>query len=325
MSNKVADLERAPKSRFLHLWADYIEMLTMQNPDKEMGKADIIDRILERQDLGEAKDIPDEIGPSADKEDDRNGLFIEDCFRILAYRTGAFGDAYPFRLTEDRKVLQFKTVVNPLYSMYVFLLLAANLGYVDQRFYGNITATFEFISLEALKCYLPPNVRVIHFGKNPYNNDERYSGKLSQKIHHLAEDLHLKPHQDVDSIDSQNVGDDGLDLVAYIPFSDNADGLLHIFCQCACSDEWVSKQLQCSEANWGNKLKFTALLPYMVFIPFCFRKATGNWYDPLKIYRSILVDRVRLMSLIGNNPSVLAKFLDLPAVNEFLAEEESIF
>ncbi|MGA9397549.1 MAG: hypothetical protein WBV22_04735 [Anaerolineaceae bacterium] len=324
MLDRVANLEKAPGSKNIHHWADYIEMLALQNTDKVVSEADVIDRICERQDLGEANDIQAEIASSDDSKGDKNDLFIGDCYRQLDYRVSAFGDAYPFCVSENHKVLQCKGKTNPLNRMYVFLLLAANLGNINKVFKNEITKFFEFISLEALRAYLPSNTRIINFGT--HSEDGRYIGKLSKKIFNLAEDLRIGIHPGViEGLDPHNVGDGGLDLVGYIPFNDNTDGILHIFCQCACTEGWISKQHDCSEQSWTNKFKFTAILPHMVFIPFCYRNATGSWYDSLQIKRSILVDRVRLIDLINNDQSIMVKFPDLPAVNQFLLENETIF
>jgi hypothetical protein len=110
------------------------------------------------------------------------------------------------------------------------LLLSANLGYLlAQPLRNRLTSHFELLCLTALQHYLPANGKTILFGKNPLNKDTRYQGKLYKKILNLAEELNeLATVQEKDYHPS-NTGDDGLDLVGYIPFEDRAEGMLYTF------------------------------------------------------------------------------------------------
>jgi len=321
----IANLESLPKPKSEHLWADYIELLALQNLDSEMTRADLLSRVQERKDLGEIESVGLNEESNGATVDDKLDLFINDCFMQIEYRIGAFEDVYPFMLAEKGRILRRKEKLSSLNKLYVFFLLAANLRYINEKRRHDITSMFEIASLEALKNYLPRNASTILFGSNPRNTNERYKGKLSKKIFNLAEDLHERPLIQEEDVDERNSGDAGLDIVAYLPFEDKAEGMLYIFCQCACSEDWVSKQHDCSHQAWENKIKFTSLFPHMVFMPFCFRDATGRWFDHLKIYKSILIDRVRLINLLKNNPESVIDIGDLPTVDEYLSERETLF
>jgi hypothetical protein len=325
MIGHIANLEKSPLQQNEYSWADYIELLAFQNPDKEMSKADLLNRIQERKDFGEIDSIAQPTAPDEARRDDRLSQFVNDCFRNLEYRLGAFGDAYPFILTEKGKILRRKEQMLPLNKLYTFLLLAANLKYIAVKQRNDITAMFEIISLEALKNYLSRNASTIHFGTNPYNTNSRYKGKLSKRILNLAADLNEQAKVSEEDFDSRNTGDAGLDLVAFFPFQDNVQGMLYIFCQCACTEDWESKQHDCSFQAWDNKIMFTSFFSHMVLIPFCYRNATGTWFDHLQIKKSILVDRVRLINLLKVSPESLPNIKNLPSVEEFLSEEESLF
>jgi len=319
-------LEKAPKVKSEHIWADYLELLALQNSDHEVSKADLLNRVQERRDLGEVDSITDPTVTEVERADDKLGLFIVDCFRNLEYRQGAFKEAYPFTIEEKGRVLRRKDVLTPLNELYVFLLLAANLRCIESKKHStDISSAFEIICLDALKLYLPGSASAILFGSNPRNTDGRFKGKLYKKILNLAETLNELPLVTEKDIDPQNTGDGGLDLVAYVPFSDSEPGMLYLFCQCACTDEWESKQHDCSHQAWENKIKFTSLFSHMIFVPFCYRDATGRWFNSLKILKSILVDRVRLIDLFAKTPSSLEQLPDLPSVGAFLVEEETLF
>ncbi|MCE5207204.1 MAG: hypothetical protein LLG42_02720 [Chloroflexi bacterium] len=321
----ITTLETPPGQKNIYTWADYIELLALQNLDKEISRADVINRFQERKDLGE---IDPNIISDANligTQDDKLTRFIDDCFRNLEYRIGAFGDNYPFTLIEKGKVLRRNENLSNLSKLYIFLLLAANLRYIDKKNGNCITTMFEIVSLEALKNYFPKVASTILFGANHPDADERYKGKLSEKIKNLAEDLneiHLIKEED---FGPHNTGDDGLDLVAYIPFTDKARGMLYVFCQCACTEEWDKKQNDCSFQTWDSKIDFTCFFSHMVFVPFCFRNATGDWYNYHRISKSILVDRIRLYNLFLNNLESLENIGELPVVENFLSQKETIF
>jgi hypothetical protein len=88
MTTKIASLENIPASRQEHLWADYIELLASQNRDKEISKSDVLDRLSERRDLGEASYLDPEVNIEEARVDDRMDEFVTDCFRVLEYRAG---------------------------------------------------------------------------------------------------------------------------------------------------------------------------------------------------------------------------------------------
>ena len=315
-AGNVATLEKVPQTKDEHVWADYLELLALQNLDGEVSKADLIDRIKERKDLSEIKEL-------GNRRIDALDEFITDCFLSLGYRQKAFGDSYPFKVSEGN-ILKRKDGLTATIRVYVFLLLAANLSYLKPSYYNRITSIFEVVCREALKNYLPTGAMTLHFGKNPLNTDAKYSGKLYKKILFLAEDMNETVLITEGEINPRDSGDRGLDLVGLVPLGDKAAGMLSVFVQCACTEEWITKQYDCSEDAWGKIIRLTARLPHMVFIPFCFRSATGEWFDRLKISKSILVDRVRLINLLISTPTSIAVIPNLEMVDEFLSQQESV-
>ena len=325
MTTYINNLETPPRHKSEYMWADYIELLALANIDLEISKADIQDRRKERKDLGEIDLQNSSDFNYEENQDDSSSLFISDCFRNLEYRTSVFGESYPFNLIENGKILQCKREFSESNRLYLFLLLASNLMYVDNKNSSLISSTFEVVSLEALRNYLPSRASTIFFGTNPKNRNIRFSGKLSLKIRNLAEDLNELCLVNDNDFDPHNTGDSGLDLVGYLPFKDNAQGMLYIFCQCACTEEWQSKQHDCSYQSWANKIKFTSFFSHMIFTPFCYRTALGHWFDLLKIKSSILVDRVRIIDLLVSSADSLTRLGELPFVSASFKQKQSLF
>src|SRR5882672_3295936 len=125
ISSSFAKLQRLPRHALFdaHIWVDYIELLCLFGLDKEISKADFLRHYQKRQDVGEAPPIDtaetelsddpvgdaevDELPPAEQR--DRMELRVDDWFRHLSYRSGAFDDFYPFLISDDQDVLTVKT------------------------------------------------------------------------------------------------------------------------------------------------------------------------------------------------------------------------
>jgi hypothetical protein len=254
-------------------------------------------------DVTETSTVPEEAN---DKWEQR----ADDWFSHLAYRVGAFHDFYPFKLTRDSGVLQLRKSKNSLtvkHKLYLFLLFASNLRYFGNKEISSISSIFEVISLDALETYLPSGATLHMFGKHPLNTG-RYTGLLWTKLHTLAEDLKEEVICLKENFKPTNTGDAGLDLVAWLPLEDLSNhlpGFLFVFGQCACTPEWVTKQMETHYDTWSNYISFTAYPSRLTFIPFCFRKANGSWYEKTKIRKTSVIDRLRLINLLRGKENKL--------------------
>ncbi|HNN13408.1 MAG TPA: hypothetical protein PKL78_07615 [Anaerolineales bacterium] len=322
MLNHIVNLERLPKTNNQYIWADYVELLTLYNSDRQVSKSDLLSRLQERADLGETEDLDSDLDDQSQK-DDRWSLLLGDCFLNLEYRNSEFGEAYPFVVSEKPVMLKCKDNLTFQHKLYIFFLLASSLWAVSKKSQSQITSFFEIVSLEAIKSYMPSHSKSFLFGKNPLN-DGLFTGKLFEKIQKLADELNETTNIREEDFETGNTGDKGLDIVSYIPFNDKESGMILAFAQCACTTDWVSKQHDSSEDAWSNIISITGRLSNMVFIPFCFRDATGGWYHRVDIKKSILVDRPRLVYLLQKRLDILSG-LAIPVVDEFLSEQETTF
>lgn len=335
-------LESLPASYNTYEWADYIELLCLTSKDKRVSRADVTDLVRERKrDLNEGKPLE---GTEADEEemDDeiREELSIEDetedideaeiepamatdkwaekvgdWFSDLEYRAGAFSEFYPFKVIKGGSVLTVNGATakpNLTRRVYIFLLLASNLRYFSKTEQTQIAAAFEVLSFYALKSYLPSKSTLYMFGKHPLNIGGRYStGTLWERLNRLAKDLREDVICQKVNFKPSNSGDAGLDLVGWVPLDQPIvrRGFFLIFGQCACTPKWVSKQYETHYDTWKNYMSFTAYPARLTFIPYCFRKTSGAWYDHTKISMAVLVDRLRLIDLLRGNQSELGKYI----------------
>lgn len=323
----LVQLETLPTSALFnqHIWVDYIELLCLVNVDREVSKADLSDRFRDRKDLGEVEGGPEDIDDlTPEKENDKWEERTEDWFRHLSYRAGVFKAFYPFRLSDDGNVLLVQTSQTTKRKLYVSLLLSSNLGRITSH-KDALTRSFELLSAEALKTCLPPQAQIHVFGTSAAANG-RYRGNLWTKIQKLARDLREQTLIPENKFSKEDSGDNGLDIVGWVPFSDSDDNnsRLIVFGQCACTEEWVTKQHSSSADRWRQVISLKAPSNNVAFIPFCFRDANGTWHKPQDIC-SILVDRPRFIHLLRNKMPSFEAQSSYGVVGEVLKQREPLF
>ena len=325
-----------PKYISLH-WADYIELLCLANLDGELSEADIIDRFSERErdlregdptDIEKLKLFEEESGTATRRAEinDQWNIQLEDWFKVIRIRASNYGVAYPFEVTENE--IRRKSVLTSDHKIYIYLLLCSNLYLFDKRSQITLTSAFEIICYEALKAILPTHAEIHLFGSNPLNSKGRYNGTLSfwDKMSKLASDLCEQVNSRVKESDypKKNKGDDGLDIVAWIPVGDSLPTMPIFFGQCACTTDWVTKQNDSAFHAWSNKINFTNYINNLIFIPFCYRGADGNWFKIGDIRLSFLLDRKRIMHNLGTGFLGLKSLAAATIIDEIIAAREEV-
>jgi len=298
-----------------HKWADYIELLCLQNMDGEVSSNYVIDRIREK----DALDSPGEYEASAVSV--RWATDAEDWFRHLQFRQGVFRDFYPFELADNDDTLQLKTCLSSKHFLYIYLLVSSNLSYADKSTHYTLTNDFEYLSSVALKNCLPSwNIHI--FGKGKFM-DQRYTGNIWTKLNQLARDINDEIMVLESELKPTSTGDEGLDIVGWITM-DNLPGVFVLFCQCACTEEWVNKQHTVSFSSWRHKLKLVAANSSLTCIPFCYRSTTGEWYQNHKV-ETIVLDRVRLTTLLETGHNELQHLDSFQIIQAVISEKEDLF
>jgi hypothetical protein len=332
MPKPISNLDNLPMSAADHMWADYIELLCLLNVDGFISKADILDRVRERKDLGgEIEELSEDIlevtedgsDLSSAEVRDKWSLRVDDWFKHFAYRSAIFDMFYPFVLSSDEKSLSRQTEINPKHKLYIFLLLVS----AQNRIKGDrnpLTFSFEILSSLALRSCLPASADIHVFSRNPYGT-RRYGGTIWEKLTKLNEDLRGKLLANEEDFSLQNNADEGLDIVAWVPMGDSVNGSLLVFAQCACTPKWVDKQHSSSAAKWGDLIHMKSPPINMVFIPYCFRQASGAWWKEHEIQKSVLVDRPRLLHWLKESHMALNELPWYAFVDEVLEQREPLF
>lgn len=340
VANSFRGLERPPKARELHHWADYAELNCLASPDSLYSPAQLADHFKRGRDSGEVSDLStqgdavldeqaldsllgltdedvdtavvSELTWDSDRDEEGNPLTggpltdsftrqADDIWRYLRYRSGAFGDSWPFAIDPVARTLTLKSLLPELsvqQRVYIFLLLCSSLRYVQANASNALTRAFERVAYQAFIVAFPG--WEVHIFGTAATDGSRYDvGQLWERLLVLSADLRCRILAEREDFSDRDVGDNGLDLVAWLPLPERSKGLPMAFGQCACSpSEWRKKQSEVSEERWGEVLRLASPISNWTFIPFCFHNPQGDWETPHHVNKGILVDRLRLFSLL---------------------------
>lgn len=305
--------EQPPKSADKHTQADFIELLCLVNLDGEVSQIDVYKRLNKEKDLDQnfnylEEELEGELELNVPQAQVNDNLLvsIQQTYQHLAYRIDSLGDAYPFVLDDDRTTLRKRQVLSSVNRLYIYLLLASSLRSLNRTDRAKITDAFEILCVEVMKRYLPENANVHRFGKNSAD----YPPKKKDKIKALAVNIHESVKFREDDIKELDMGDAGLDIVAWVSFNDGLNGFALFFGQCACTEEWSNKQHSSSYEAWSGFIDLRVRPMNVIFIPFFFRATDGRWYRAHDIHMSILIDRVRIMNILKDVADPIALLPD---------------
>jgi hypothetical protein len=279
-----------------------------EQPDAALAAALDVESSEVEPSLKTAPDDPAEersAGESA--QDDLRELEASDVVRHIEYRIATYGDAYPFRLRDDA-VIELLDDLTPSRQLYLFLLVAANLKYVRrQQRKQELTKYFELLGPDVLRGYLGPRAEVELFGTSTDAlAAPRYTGSLWEKLVALGVDLRAQ----VVAIeeDVEDAGDFGVDVVAWFPFADDAEGrFVTVLAQCACGRKWFPKISEPTAEALVEVMTFKSPIVNVVLIPQCYRATDGKWFKRRGMRTGVLLDRQRIFQ------SLRALGVDLPA------------
>jgi hypothetical protein len=282
-----------PTANLFHLYADYVELVSLFSNRNYVSSTDILDRLRDDGMLLRDRKRDEE---QAEDNDVKENL-IDSIFRELQNRTHLYKNDYPFELIEGNKIILKEGVENDTrQKVYIFLLLASNLSIFD-LFTNELTTEFETISFEALKNFLPPKSIVKEMGQNT-----QYSGNTINKIKELANEINIKVDEEaIKQISEKANKEKGLDLIGWIPFDDGLPNLIMILCQCACGKEWYKKV---SETNrYEHYFRFHCKRPiHSMFIPYSqINYQETIFYQFTELPDTLLFDRKRILNHIKDS------------------------
>jgi len=288
-----------PKDSDIHTWADYLEMLALVNLDGSCDFEFALDRVLDSPEVDNNEDDEEDgehgAGDQAATERlrarEKNRSQITDAYLLCAWRSVAYGAAYPFKLADDRRSLHLCKPLEEGQLSYLFLLLCGNQPFILRQKHI-LTSGFEVFCKRVFHSLLPAGSEVYLFGAA---TSSRYAGTKIQKLTQLCNDVRGKMLQDETSYREGDTGDGGVDIVGWHGLHDDASNIVVSFAQCACSrSDWSRKQ---AEVGAGIFNAFITAPPWMpvIFIPVCFRSSEGGWAYSAAVKDTVVMDRLRIL------------------------------
>ena len=282
-------------------WADFVELLCLESPDKEYSLNDIITLYSQEELSGISNGDEDH----SEKVDKLRAQFAEIFFYIFS-RMDYINDYYPFKkIDEDTIKLD---VLDEKKMLYMFLLFSSNTSYItDNTIPPYFTKAFERISIDIMKMIYPNFINEI-FGTSVKKGEFFYGGSLIDKLLKLAQcfNTSLQEKAKVNPRFLFPSGDAGIDLISYFkPDMEKCNTYMIPLCvgQCSCSyEKWNEKQYLIMKRSLDNL--FIDLSDYneYMFLPFPLRGINGKWAseEAVKI-QTIIIDRIRFLNIIHKN------------------------
>jgi len=281
--------EKFPRDSKIYLYADYFELVSLFNKDAIISVSEMLDRLKDEGVFKQEKIIENQA-----ETNDNNEVFVREIFNLLEQRYNSFGTDYPFLCANES--LSLLNNLSNKQKIYIFLLLASNLNLFGD-FQSDLTTEFELLSQEALKNYLPNYATIKSFGKNT-----EFSGYICDKIRQLANLMNLRTNEEyLKTISVKGTQDMGLDIVGWLPFSDNIGNYISVFGQCACGKDWNKKLNETRRYNnfinpYLSKSIHTLFIPYSLI-----NYNDSNFYEHHEFGESVLLfERKRILALIAN-------------------------
>lgn len=230
-----------------------------------------------------------------ESSDDRSIDLLNEAIDECSNRILKCNGRYPF-VTEGGTLELNSSVPPHISEIYLFLLLATRLNMNTQRVQGDEDATQLFEKLCALvaKEYYGAHSKSMVFGTAS-------KGSFKDKVEDLLRKLNISASYKTPLGSTGRMKDGNLDIVAWIPFSDNKDGQFIAMGQCKTGDHWEPMLTELNpESFFAN---FTTNPPYVpVTRMFFVTESFGQYkWEERSREGGILFDRTRIMEYLPNN------------------------
>jgi len=292
-----------------HLLADIAELLLLIN---YLGRSTLHKNDLESllntglisseelDDEKEAKIQDDVLKRSTAEKTTRLEDQLEDVLIQLAYRSKALLPYYPFSVKNE--TIKIVDELSEEHRVYRFLLACSRLRSFKGRGVPQRWArSFARLSNIAMGALAPMQATSRIFDANSDDRRHYYDTDLRLALPILGQDLGVISvnHDECRKADSS--GDAGFDIVATLPFDDGAATNFAILGQCGSQEiEWPKKTLEAHSLNCRSYFQIQYDYPNVMFTPICYRNATGEWVNNKCSNGVLVLDRIRILSLLGS-------------------------
>lgn len=271
-----------------HYICDFIELYTIFHKEK-VTKSEIID-LFGSSGLNLAEVDRESIsGFTSAEVDEKIENEVNTLFLCMEYRKVLVPTKYPFEIHNN----SIELIDNLSFEQkaYISFLFSSNLS-IFKEFSSDLTSEFEYLVYCTAKDFFPPHTIIKQFGKN-----SDYTGTAQNKIKSLAKDMKITFRDEEISKVTGNQ-EKGLDIIAWIPFSDEDTNMLIYLFQCACGDGWIKKFSETK--RYLAYYDFYKLYPQSIMAISYGLNMVGEFEksDDMVSGDSLLFDRLRIMEYI---------------------------
>lgn len=246
-----------------------------------------------------------------DNENLSNGMMFE-----LLHRSEACGGGYPFLLSRSGTKLEKSfDCSESRHWIYVYLLFATRLNMQTRKIKQGIDGTglLERLSAFVLRRHLGMDrARSVVFGTSA-------GGSFPEKVRRLCREI--KEGGDFQHVDTGTVdaNDDSLDVVGWIPFSDNKPAKLSIFGQCKSGTSWEEAKTELQPVAFTRRWLSRQFVidPLRAF--FVAESADRSHWSGTALYAGLLFDRCRIVDFSDGMDSEL--MVDIKAWTQAAIDE----
>ena len=228
-------------------------------------------------------------------------------------RDKTFPDYYPFQFTDDLLIKKENWSSKNKCKLYLNLLVASRLRFLDKTSQQTMAKKFEKICLIALRGWFNELDYKLF---SPGSDDRRnfFGTDLREALKKLAVYIKETPHSTIDKL--HHSGDKGLDIVGIRNFSDEERGSIVIFGQCAAKGlGWEDKVNDANAIHFNDYMTFSNKPINIFFIPAFYRKLNGTFPSIRPSENCLLIDRQRIFSMIKEDC-----LTELPLLDSFEIE-----
>ena len=276
--------------------ADFAEVVAWQK-----GFASSTDLVRYLSVADDNVDISGEIYQGCEDQEDSHLETLESVFELLNERLRICGASYPFELDPKGSVLKLREIgPESTQELYLYLLGATRLNMKTHKILAGVDGTLlmEEVSLEAIRHYLgSARAMVMVFGTASTGG---FQQRLTNLISQIKEPCRF---ENIDGDDAPiKAQDDGVDVVGWIPFADEAPGKLSIFAQVKTGTNWRDSTRECQPETflrkWTNN-NFT-VPPVRAFCVAESIRRAGDW-NSINVDAGVFFDRCRIVSCIDSS------------------------
>jgi hypothetical protein len=245
-------------------------------------------------------------------------LRLEQLLEEVALRLRLGPKLYPFE-TEDERLVPREAAGSEIYLV-LLILSSKDASFRKERRAHEVEASFDRISLSALRRYLGRSARGTRFAKNAHvdGDNETRPQRFRDAIRWLRGQLEVGPglreppdtereaHWEDEGVEDElgrtplnSYSDGGVDVVVWWRFADGRAGSPVLLGQCTVQLEWSDKVSDIDVELWGKWIDFDTVPPQTALvIPFAVNRASAQWNDRT-VTAGVIIDRLRMLELLN--------------------------